>query len=89
VGGSTCKNDSKPLRKSWLISKVGQHAGINHYTLNRKEKIQGWVNMQEWWVNMNRNDGSSCSGIYTIGFYKKSVRALLGEGAAVDAGQNY
>jgi hypothetical protein len=20
--------------------------------------------MQEWWVNINRNDGSTCSGIY-------------------------
>jgi hypothetical protein len=22
--------------------------------------------MQEWWVNMNRNDGSTWSGIYTL-----------------------
>jgi hypothetical protein len=39
---------------------VGQHAGINTTSKN----IYGWVNMQEWWVNMNRNGGSTWSGIY-------------------------
>jgi protein-S-isoprenylcysteine O-methyltransferase Ste14 len=25
----------------------------------------GWVNMQEWWVNINKNGGSTWTGIYT------------------------
>jgi hypothetical protein len=41
---------------------VGQHAGINTTSKN----IYGWVNMQEWWVNMNRNGGSTWSGIYNF-----------------------
>jgi len=40
---------------------VGQHARIN----NTSKTILRWVNMQEWWVNMNRNGGSTWSGIYT------------------------
>jgi RHS repeat-associated protein len=55
-GGSTCRNDILFLPRP-RIAKVGQHAGINHYSR--------WVNMQEWWVIINRNDGSTCAGIYT------------------------
>jgi hypothetical protein len=39
---------------------VGQHAGIK----NTGKTFSGRVNMQESWVNMNRNGGSTCSGIY-------------------------
>ena len=27
---------------------------------------KGRVNIQEWWVTLNRNDGSTWSGIYTV-----------------------
>ncbi|MBA3284897.1 MAG: hypothetical protein H0U27_07540 [Nitrosopumilus sp.] len=33
---------------------------------NTSKNIWGWVNMQEWWVNMNRNGGSTWSGIYNL-----------------------
>lgn len=39
---------------------MGQHAGINA----TRKKNSGWVNMQEWWVNINRNGGSTWTGIY-------------------------
>ncbi|HLY71046.1 MAG TPA: hypothetical protein VKR53_15035 [Puia sp.] len=35
-----------------------------HATLLIKNKNRSWVIMQEWWVNINRNDGTT--GIHTL-----------------------
>src|SRR5882672_7864880 len=43
------------------LQRVGQHAGIN----STRKIFSPWVSMQEWWVNMNRNSGSTWSGIYS------------------------
>ena len=32
---------------------------------------RGWVNIPEWWVNIKRNGGSTCSGIYSWVYKKK------------------
>jgi len=55
---------------------VGQHAGISKAENRNTPKKQGWVNMQEWWVNINKNGGSTWSGIY-IYFCDRGVMAAM------------
>jgi len=59
------------LKNLTRLCRVGQHARIN----NTSKTILRWVNMQEWWVNMNRNGGSTWSGIYN--FYRTRLAIYL------------
>jgi hypothetical protein len=43
---------------------VGQHARTSTAEKCSSPKNR-WVNMQEQWVNINRNGGSTWAGIYT------------------------
>ena len=52
---------------------MGQHAGIytlkNAFPVGQHDGIffsGGGSTSPEWWVNINRNGGSTCSGIYNI-----------------------
>jgi hypothetical protein len=62
MGGSTYRNTKGET------GKVGNYKWVNmqeyRLQINAVPLYYRRVNMQEWWVNINKNGGSTCAGIY-------------------------